>query len=164
MSASLSLDVLPSILPFLPPVSPHTSLCTLLPPSLIQCDFYIEKIKLFSVLMCFRRNNIYFSHYKPSRKNVGWFYQLLSKTLDNAFSFISGINGVYWLNWYLIIWVEYEDTSFFISATVTGAQNKKKMKSCSRRVGKHLMCVLDLRCHLHVSTLLCQCFLFSVWF
>ena len=41
---------------------------------------------------------------------------------------------------------------FLISATAIGAQSKKKMKSYCPRVGKHLMCVLDLRCHLHVST------------
>lgn len=46
----------------------------------------------------------------------------------------------------------------FISATATGVRNKKKMKSYSQRVGKHLMCVLDLRCHLHVSTSSCLCF------
>lgn len=66
------------------------------------------------------------------------------------------ISNVCWLH-RLLTFVLNIKVFLFISATATGAQNKKKMKSYSRRVGKHLMCVLDLRCHLHVSTSSCLC-------
>lgn len=38
--------------------------------------------------------------------------------------------------------------------TVTGAQNKKKMKNCCQKVGRHLTCVFGLRSLLHVSILM----------
>lgn len=48
-------------------------------------------------------------------KNVGRFYQLLSKTLSNSFSFHEDTSDVYWLHWHLNICVEHKGISFHFS-------------------------------------------------